>query len=326
MDIYNNLNSYHNNQSYIFDKNDFSNLSKNKLNCLSLNDLSFDDYNNIKFKPKTKYINSSKFNEFKQMLEKTFTNPKEDYLNSINYQIYDSSIIEKNLSNKILPVNSLPENKRSKSTNKKFNSSTNSTINLHLNNNYNKNIKNKRNNNINNNNKQQNYVNKNYNKVFGNNISDKTFRILYKISKIKKNLKNVNRNKETVNRPKIEIKEQKILNEYNDNTVSIHKKINNLMKPHKRNLSNLEDYNNRNNFINKSFHKTNIFKNNKNRINSISNFTNYKNNIVKVAFIDLFNDNINDPQKEIEVYKNSFKVNKSKDFIIQKYLNNSKKK
>ena len=42
MDIYNNLNSYHNNQSYIFDKNDFSNLSKNKLNCLSLNDLSFE--------------------------------------------------------------------------------------------------------------------------------------------------------------------------------------------------------------------------------------------------------------------------------------------
>ena len=121
MDIYNNLNSYHNNQPYIFDKNDFSNLSKNKLNCLSLNDLSFDDYNNIKFKPKTKYIDPSKFNEFKQMIEKTFTNPKEDYLNSINYQIYDSSIIEKNLSNKILPVNSLPENKRSKSTNKKYN-------------------------------------------------------------------------------------------------------------------------------------------------------------------------------------------------------------
>ena len=44
-----------------------------------------------------------------------------------------------------------------------------------------------------------------------------------------------------------------------------------------------------------------------------SNFSNYKNNIGK---LNLFNDK----NQEVENYKKSFKSNKSKDFIFQKYL------
>ena len=44
------------------------------------------------------------------------------------------------------------------------------------------------------------------------------------------------------------------------------------------------------------------------------------------AYIDLINDNYDEPKKDIEIYKKSFERNKSKDFIVQKYLNVSKKK
>jgi hypothetical protein len=311
LNSYHNINSYH---SFIYDKNQFSGIPINKpnhLRHLSLNDLSFNDNSYIKT-IKRKRNKSNKFSDFTKIFEKTFTISNKNIFDTLN------SKNEKKLFNKIHPVNNIDtitiqENKRSKSTLNKKKSGSNSTININLNTNKNKKILSKE------------YVNKNFYKVFGKN-NDKTYRIFNQISQIKNNLSPKIVKQNLINRPKVEVKDSKIINEYNKNAISIHKKINNLMKPHKRNLSNLEDYNNRNNFINKSFHKTNIFKNNKNRINSISNFTNYKNNIVKVAYIDLFNDNNNDPQKEIEVYKNSFKVNKSKDFIIQKYLNNSKKK
>jgi hypothetical protein len=53
---------------------------------------------------------------------------------------------------------------------------------------------------------------------------------------------------------------------------------------------------------------------------AIPNFITYKNNIVHIKQKNLFND----PKYEVENYKNSFKSNKSKDFILQKYKNASK--
>ena len=319
LNSYHNINSYH---SFIYDKNQFSGIPINKpnhLRHLSLNDLSFNDNSYIK-RIKRKRNKSNKFSDFTKIFEKTFTISNQnifDFLNPIN---------EKKLYNKIHPINNIntiptQENKRSKSTLNKYKSASNSSININLQTNNNKIIQPK------------DFVNKNYYKIFGKN-NDKTNRIFNQISKIKNNLSPKIVKKNLINRPKIEIKDSKIINEYNKNTISIHKKINNLMKTHKRNLSHLEMNNNNTIMNNNSFLTKNTLKNsnnyknknNKNGINSSnSNFINYKNNIVQIAYIDLLNDNYDDPKKDIEVYKKSFERNKSKDFIVQKYLQVSKK-
>jgi len=335
METMNNINTYKhltNSQTYIFGKNDFSKLL-NKTKYLNLDDLSYNDYSSLKYKSnKNNKIPSSNLLNFKKIFEKTFSTPLEQTFSSaLNYQFYDTNSEKKNFQ-KIQPVNTIPnqKNKRSKSTIPKLKNAKFQNINYNLN----INQKNK-NNNINNNLTQlQEYVNKNFYKVFGDerNISnDKTYKILYQISKIKKNLKNnsPNLNKDIINRPTIQIKDPKIITEYNDNTLLVHRKIDNLMKPHKRNLSYLDTMNkssikiNNNNFYqdkNILFNRNNNIKlRNYNNI-AIPNFITYKNNIVHIKQKNLFND----PKYEVENYKNSFKSNKSKDFILQKYKNASK--
>ena len=327
-----NINTYYqltNSQSYIFGKNDFSKLFKNKNKYLNLDDLSYDDYSSFKFKSnKNSKTPSINLENFKKIVEKTFSTPLQQTLSStLNYQFYDTNS-EKNNFQKIQPVNiiSPQKNKRSKSTLPKFKNTNTPNIKYNL-------SMNKNNKRINNNITQpQEYVNKNFNKVFGddrNKSIDKTYKILYQISKIKKNLKSnsPNLNKDIINRPTVQIREPKIINEYNDNSLFVHRKIDNLMKPHKRNLSNLDTLNkstilttNNNNYFQV---KNNLFNNRKlrNYKNIASpNFITYKNNIVHIKQSDLFND----PKYEVENYKNSFKTNKSKDFIIQKYINASK--
>ena len=332
-----NINAYkkltNNSQSNVFEKNDFSKLLNTKTKYLNLDDLSYDDYSSLKFKSNKNNKNSSiNLENFKKTIEKTFSTPLQQTLSStLNYQFYDTNSEKKNFQ-KIQPVNTIPnqKNKRSKSTIPKLKNAKFQNINYNLN----INQKNK-NNNINNNLTQlQEYVNKNFYKVFGDerNISnDKTYKILYQISKIKKNLKNnsPNLNKDIINRPTIQIKDPKIITEYNDNTLLVHRKIDNLMKPHKRNLSYLDTMNkssikiNNNNFYqdkNILFNRNNNIKlRNYNNI-AIPNFITYENNIVHIKQKNLFND----PKYEVENYKNSFKSNKSKDFILQKYKNASK--
>ena len=331
-----NINAYkkltNNSQSNVFEKNDFSKLLNTKTKYLNLDDLSYDDYSSLKFKSNKNNKNSSiNLENFKKTIEKTFSTPLQQTLSStLNYQFYDTNS-EKNNYQKIQPVNIITpqKNKRSKSTIPKLKNSI--TQNIKLNNS--NNINNKT---INNNITQpQEYVNKNFNKVFGddrNKSNDKTYKILYQISKIKKNLKSnsPNLNKDIINRPTVQVREPKIINEYNDNTLLVHRKIDNLMKPHKRNLSNLDMINkstiltkNNNNYYQV---KKNLFNRNNNiklrNYKNIAspNFLTYKNNIVHIKQSNLFND----PKYEVENYKNSFKPNKSKDFIFQKYINASK--
>ena len=325
-----NINAYkkltNNSQSNVFEKNDFSKLLNTKTKYLNLDDLSYDDYSSLKFKSNKNNKNSSiNLENFKKTIEKTFSTPLQQTLSStLNYQFYDTNS-EKNNYQKIQPVNIITpqKNKRSKSTIPKLKNSI--TQNIKFNNS--NNINNKT---INNNITQpQEYVNKNFNKVFGddrNKSNDKTYKILYQISKIKKNLKSnsPNLNKDIINRPTVQVREPKIINEYNDNTLLVHRKIDNLMKPHKRNLSNLDMINkstiltkNNNNYYQV---KKNLFNRNNNiklrNYKNIAspNFLTYKNNIVHIKQSNLFND----PKYEVENYKNSFKPNKSKDFIFQK--------
>ena len=331
-----NINAYkkltNNSQSNVFEKNDFSKLLNTKTKYLNLDDLSYDDYSSLKFKSNKNNKNSSiNLENFKKTIEKTFSTPLQQTLSStLNYQFYDTNS-EKNNYQKIQPVNIITpqKNKRSKSTIPKLKNSI--TQNIKFNNS--NNINNKT---INNNITQpQEYVNKNFNKVFGddrNKSNDKTYKILYQISKIKKNLKSnsPNLNKDIINRPTVQVREPKIINEYNDNTLLVHRKIDNLMKPHKRNLSNLDMINkstiltkNNNNYYQV---KKNLFNRNNNiklrNYKNIAspNFLTYKNNIVHIKQSNLFND----PKYEVENYKNSFKPNKPKDFIFQKYINASK--
>ena len=104
---------------------------------------------------------------------------------------------------------------------------------------------------------------------------------------------------------KIQIIEPRIFfNENNDKSISFYKKINNIIKPNKRNLNYIDVCNNNQN--NNYKIKNILFKKN-------SNFSDYKNNIGKL-------NSFNDKNQEVENYKKSFKSNKSKDFIFQKYL------
>ena len=307
-----NINAYkkltNNSQSNVFEKNDFSKLLNTKTKYLNLDDLSYDDYSSLKFKSNKNNKNSSiNLENFKKIVEKTFSTPLQQTLSStLNYQFYDTNS-EKNNFQKIQPVNinKKQKNKRSKPTLPKFKNANTPNIKYNL-------SMNKNNKRINNNITQpQEYVNKNFNKVFGddrNKSIDKTYKILYQISKIKKNLKSnsPNLNKDIINRPTVQIREPKIINEYNDNSLFVHRKIDNLMKPHKRNLSNLDTLNkstilttNNNNYFQV---KNNLFNNRKlrNYKNIASpNFITYKNNIVHIKQSDLFND----PIYEVENYK-----------------------
>ncbi len=156
MEIYNKNNRLKTSQSYIFGKNDFSKMFKNKENNINLDIMSLDNYSSIKANKKdNKNITSNKYSHFQKILERTFSTPLEQTLSSpLNYHFYDNNIEKKNLKD-ISPVNTINNEsfQRSKSSNLKINLSKSKNLNLK------------------NNNKSfiqpQEYVNKNYNKVFG---------------------------------------------------------------------------------------------------------------------------------------------------------------
>ena len=307
MEIYNKNNRLKTSQSYIFGKNDFSKMFKNKENNINLDIISLDNYSSIKTNKKdNKNRSSNKYSHFKKILEKTFSTPLEQTLSSpLNYHFYDNNIEKNNLKD-ISPVNTINTQsfQRSKSSNLKINLSKSKNLNL----------KNKNKSYI----QPQEYVNKNYNKVFGEekkNLIDKTLRIYYQINKIKNNLKSnsLSKKNDIFSKPEFRIKEPRIFfNENNDKSISFYRNVNNIIKPNKRNLNYIDVCNNNQN--NNYKIKNILFKRNDNLYyTENSNFSNYKNNIGK---LNLFNDK----NQEVENYKKSFKSNKSKDFIFQKYL------
>jgi hypothetical protein len=291
--------NYHNNKirnnynSYIKGKNDFSKYSKN--NLTNLNDLSFD--NVIKKKYDKKQINDN-LSYFKKVIDRTF--------NSITNENLPLNIPLNNISD----FNDYQINKTNQSLEKKRCNSS-------------KNIKVKKNNNL-----PQYYINKNYNKVFGeegNHTLDKTVKLVYQIDKMKKKFGN-SENIDLMNRPKVHIKEPKIINDYNDISISIKRKFNRLLNLQKRNLNFLNTQNNISNFeYNNKKNNNNLFDNFlslKKRQKSNPNFTINSNNNINKTNLNFLNDYYN--EREIDDYKKSFYSNKLRNYIIKKYTNNNK--
>ena len=290
---YHNNNIGNNTNSYIKGKNDFSKYSKNKLN--NLNELSFD--NPIKNKKDIKQINEN-LSYFKKVIDRTF--------NSITNENFPINI----------PLNNISDFKEHQNkTNQSLDTKTRSYSS--------KNIKLKKNNNL-----SQYYINKNYNKVFGeegNHTLDKTVKLVYQIDKMKKKFGN-SENIDLMNRPKVHIKEPKIINDYNDISISIKRKFNRLLNLQKRNLTFLNTQNNISNFeYNNKKNNNNLFDNFlslKKRQKSNPNFTINSNNNINKTNLNFLNDYYN--EREIDDYKKSFYSNKLRNYIIKKYTNNNK--
>ena len=283
-----------NNNTYIKEENDFSKFSKNKTKNIDVKDLSFDYAFPLKAQKNKKFVNEN-FSYFKKVIDRTFYSPTQQNL-SVNIPLYNISDMNKN--NNINNINS--------SNLEKYNRS-NSSFNIKLK---------KQNNNI----QPQQYINKNFNKVFGNErnqSSDKSFKLVYQIYSMKKKLGN-SENNDLMNRPKVQVKDLKIINDYNDISVSVQRKFNQLMNPHKRNLSFINDMNN-NSYININYSnlksKNNI--DNYKRQNSNPNLIIHKNKVKHN--INLLNDYYN--EREIEDFKKSFKNNNYREILSQKFVN-----
>ena len=290
---YHNYNIGNNTNSYIKGKNDFSKYSKNKLN--NLNELSFD--NPIKNKKDIKQI-SENLSYFKKVIDRTF--------NSITNENFPINI----------PLNNISDFKEHQNK-------TNQSLDIKKRSYSSKNIKLKKNNNL-----SQYYINKNYNKVFGeegNHTLDKTVKLVYQIDKMKKKFGN-SENIDLMNRPKVHIKEPKIINDYNDISISIKRKFNRLLNLQKRNLNFLNTQNNISNFeYNNKKNNNNLFDNFlslKKRQKSNPNFTINSNNNINKTNLNFLNDYYN--EREIDEYKKSFYSNKLRNYIIKKYTNNNK--
>ena len=290
---YHNNNIGNNTNSYIKGKNDFSKYSKNKLN--NLNELSFD--NPIKNKKDIKQINEN-LSYFKKVIDRTF--------NSITNENFPINI----------PLNNISDFKEHQNK-------TNQSLDIKKRSYSSKNIKLKKNNNL-----SQYYINKNYNKVFGeegNYTLDKTVKLVYQIDKMKKKFGN-SENIDLMNRPKVHIKEPKIINDYNDISISIKRKFNRLLNLQKRNLTFLNTQNNISNFeYNNKKNNNNLFDNFlslKKRQKSNPNFTINSNNNINKTNLNFLNDYYN--EREIDDYKKSFYSNKLRNYIIKKYTNNNK--
>ena len=283
-----------NDNTYIKEENDFSKFSQNKTKNIDVKDLSFDYAFPLKAQKNKKFVNEN-FSYFKKVIDRTFYSPTQQNL-SVNIPLYNISDMNKN--NNINNINS--------SNLEKYNRS-NSSFNIKLK---------KQNNNI----QPQQYINKNFNKVFGNErnqSSDKSFKLVYQIYSMKKKLGN-SENNDLMNRPKVQVKDLKIINDYNDISVSVQRKFNQLMNPHKRNLSFINDMNN-NSYININYSnlksKNNI--DNYKRQNSNPNLIIHKNKVKQN--INLLNDYYN--EREIEDFKKSFKNNNYRGFLSQKFVN-----
>ena len=230
-----------NNNTYIKEENDFSKFSKNKTKNIDVKDLSFDYAFPLKAQKNKKFVNEN-FSYFKKVIDRTFYSPTQQNL-SVNIPLYNISDMNKNNNINNIKANNLEKYNRS-----------NSSFNIKLK---------KQNNNI----QPQQYINKNFNKVFGNESnqsSNKSFKLVYQIYSMKKKLGN-SENNDLMNRPKVQVKDLKIINDYNDISVSVQRKFNQLMNPHKRNLSFINDMNN-NSYININY----------SNLKSKNNIDNYK--------------------------------------------------
>ena len=283
-----------NNNTYIKEENDFSKFSKNKTKNIDVKDLSFDYAFPLKAQKNKKFVNEN-FSYFKKVIDRTFYSPTQQNL-SVNIPLYNISDMNKNNNINNIKSNNLEKYNRS-----------NSSFNIKLK---------KQNDNI----QPQQYINKNFNKVFGNESnqsSNKSFKLVYQIYSMKKKLGN-SENNDLMNRPKVQVKDLKIINDYNDISVSVQRKFNQLMNPHKRNLSFINDMNN-NSYININYSnlksKNNI--DNYKRQNSNPNLIIHKNKVKHN--INLLNDYYN--EREIEDFKKSFKNNNYRGFLSQKFVN-----
>ena len=266
---------------YIKEKNDFSKFEKKKLrnNNLSLDKL-------ICFKMKNRNVINENLSYLNKIIDRTFysSQNRNKTIDLPLYNISDLSNCQKteNMENK--RNNSSINIKRKKMDNKKINKT---------------------------NNQAQEYINKNYNKVFGEekyeNIN-KTLKIYYQIYKMKKKIYD-SQKYDLMNRPKIYVKEPQIFNDYNDISISLKRKYNKLKKPYKRNFSNLNICN------------TTINDNKKNQKLNCLNLNKRKYSNLKCMSINLLNDYYTG--KEIENYKNSFKQNNLK-LLFKKCVNNKK--
>ncbi len=283
-----------NNNTYIKGENDFSKFSKNKTKNIDVKDLSFDYAFPLKAQKNKKFVNEN-FSYFKKVIDRTFYSPTQQNL-SVNVPLYNISDMNKNNNINNIKSNDLEKYNRS-----------NSSFNIKLK---------KQNNNI----QPQQYINKNFNKVFGNErnqSSDKSFKLVYQIYSMKKKLGN-SENNDLMNRPKVQVKDLKIINDYNDISVSVQRKFNQLMNPHKRNLSFINDMNNNSyiNIINSNLKNKNNIDNYK-RQNSNPNLIINKNKVKHN--INLLNDYYN--EREIEDFKKSFKNNNYREILSQKFVN-----
>ena len=281
--------NYTSNNSFIQEENDFSKYLKNKKKRICINEIPFENSILFKSKQDQKLLNE-KFSYFNKVIDRTFYNSIGQN-NQINLPLYNIS-----------KINNFQTINKSKNCD---NNRCNSTNNIKLKSNKNKD---KINNQI------KEYINKNYNRVFGNeekNYTNSCFKLSYKINKMKKKIGNIE-NIEIMNRPKIRVKEPQILNDYNDISVSVQRKYKKLIKTPKRNLSYI--HHNCNTKIYENI-QSNIGQNKKQNYNS--NLTTYKNNnsITKT----LLNHYIN--EKEIEKYEKSFLKNKCKKGLVQKCFN-----
>ena len=283
-----------NDNTYIKGENDFSKFSQNKTKNIDVKDLSFDYAFPLKAQKNKKFVNEN-FSYFKKVIDRTFYSPTQQNL-SVNIPLYNISDMNKNNNINNIKSNNLEKYNRS-----------NSSFNIKLK---------KQNNNI----QPQQYINKNFNKVFGNErnqSSDKSFKLVYQIYSMKKKLGN-SENNDLMNRPKVQVKDLKIINDYNDISVSVQRKFNQLMNPHKRNLSFINDMNN-NSYININYSnlksKNNI--DNYKRQNSNPNLIIHKKKVKHN--INLLNDYYN--EREIEDFKKSFKNNNYREILSQKFVN-----
>ena len=231
---------------------------------------------------------NEKFSYFKKVIDRTFNNSIDED-KQMDLPLYNISKI--NNFQTIIKSQKFDDNR------------CNSTNNIKI-----KNNKNKDNNNY----QTKQYINKNYNRVFGNEEkqnSNSKCKLSDKINKMKKKIGNIE-NIDIMNRPKIKIKEPQILNDYNDISISVQRKYKRLIKIPKRNLSYIHNNNNKIQEIIKSNSGQN-----KTQYNN-SNLPTYKKNNYIINNINIINHYNN--EKEIEKYKKSFLQNKFKNFFSSK--------
>ena len=193
--------NYTSNNSFIQEKNDLSKYLKNKKKRICINKIPFENSILFKSKQDQKLLNE-KFSYFNKVIDRTFYNSMGQN-NQINLPLYNIS-----------KINNFQTINKSKNCD---NNRCNSTNNIKLKSNKNKD---KINNQI------KEYINKNYNRVFGNEekkYTNSCFKLSYKINKMKKKIGKIEKI-EKMNKPKIRVKETKNIKFHKSNLIKKIKK------------------------------------------------------------------------------------------------------